>query len=168
MNTIWLSVPPPNIQKPMAMGMHKTTVTLIGLSSLTWPASNWLDSGAGWGCTPVAHWLTNVHGSNPPSPHTHTHTHTHTHSCRRSTSWQHGSPTHRRINRRVSDRLHLNACMHGTWEDPPELVKLVTNTSSSHHVKSDTRTLLVVWTSTIWARLFERRYVISHVANSTW
>ena len=60
--------------------------------------------------------------------------------------------------RRVSDRLHnLRACMHETWEHPPELVR---NTSRSHRVKSDTGALLVVSTSIVRerARLFERSY----------
>ena len=60
--------------------------------------------------------------------------------------------------KRVSDRLHLSACMSDTWEPPPEL-------SSSRHVRSDTAALLVVWTSMFWERprLFERSFVISHV-----
>ena len=33
---------------------------MAGLSSLTWPESVWLDSVAGWGCTPVAHWVINA------------------------------------------------------------------------------------------------------------
>ena len=36
----------------------------------TWPESDWLDSGARWGCTHVVHWLINVHSLNQPSPHT--------------------------------------------------------------------------------------------------
>ena len=38
------------------------------VSSLTWPGSHWLDSVAGWGCTPV-HWIISVHRLNQPSPH---------------------------------------------------------------------------------------------------
>ena len=39
-----------------------------GLSSLTWPETDWLDCGAEWGCTPVAHWGISVHRINQPSP----------------------------------------------------------------------------------------------------
>ena len=31
-----------------------------GEDGLTWPESDWLDSGAAWGCTPVAHWWISV------------------------------------------------------------------------------------------------------------
>ena len=40
------------------------------------PQSDWLDPGAGWGCTPNGHSLINVHRLTQPSAHTHTHTHT--------------------------------------------------------------------------------------------
>ena len=30
----------------------------------------WLDSGAGWGCTPVVHWVISVYRLDQPSPHT--------------------------------------------------------------------------------------------------
>ena len=48
---------------------------MASLSSLTWPDSDWLDSGAWWGCTPVSHEAINVHRLNQPSPHTFNSTH---------------------------------------------------------------------------------------------
>jgi len=40
----------------LALGVWRECVWLVaGLSSLTWPESDRLDSGAGWGCTPVVH-----------------------------------------------------------------------------------------------------------------
>ena len=56
---------------------------MAGLSSLPWPESDWLDSGAWWGCTPVVHWAISVHRLNQPSPHTHS---------ERSATWQHEAP----------------------------------------------------------------------------
>ena len=43
---------------------------MVCSSNLTWPESDWLVSGAGWGCTPIVHWKINVHTFNQPSPHT--------------------------------------------------------------------------------------------------
>ena len=50
----------------------------VDLHSLTWPESDWLDSGAEWGCTPVVHSASNVHRLNQPSTH-----------ALRSPAWQH-------------------------------------------------------------------------------
>ena len=43
---------------------------MAGWNSLTWPESEWLDTEAGWGFTPVVHWEINVHRLNQPSPRT--------------------------------------------------------------------------------------------------
>ena len=56
-----------------------------GLGSLTWPESDWLDPGAGWGCTPVAHWAINVYRISQPSPHS---------LRKRSPAWEAGAPAH--------------------------------------------------------------------------
>ena len=58
---------------------------IAGSSSRTLPESDWLDSGAGWGCTPVLHWEINIHRSNQQSPDTHSGS---------SPRWQHGAPGH--------------------------------------------------------------------------
>ena len=44
------------------------------------PESDWLDSGVGWGCTPVVHGVIMAHRINQPSPHT---------LRREPLSWQH-------------------------------------------------------------------------------
>ena len=43
---------------------------IVGLSSLTWVGRSGLESGAGWGCTPVVHLAINANRINQPSPRT--------------------------------------------------------------------------------------------------
>ena len=67
-----ISGPPPHSLSPMGKKIFMVLWSMWvmdGLSSLTWPESDWLDSGAGWGCTLVVHWAINVHGLNQPSTH---------------------------------------------------------------------------------------------------
>ena len=45
---------------------------MAGGSSPTWPDSHWLDSEAGWGCTPVMHWALCTGETSPHHMHTQT------------------------------------------------------------------------------------------------
>ena len=87
---------------------------VAGLSSLVRPRVR-LDSGAGWGCTPVAHWAI----SDQPSPHTHTQ--------ENSPAWQHGAPGHQvslstnLIINRISDTTTLRPFVRRSPVKVPEV-----------------------------------------------
>jgi len=55
------------------LNTHYLCAWWLLLNSLepTWTKSGWFDSGAaGWGCTPVVHWLIKAHRLSQPSTHT--------------------------------------------------------------------------------------------------